>query len=559
MIERNKFDGVIDALRQINCHFPDLGLDESLRQICAIKQSFDIKVMVVGHFNAGKTALLNGLIERPGFLTEAQAPQTAIATELRYDESEQAFAYRVNGERETLTTATHLSPESYTHLEYRLPAPSLMKISDFTIVDTPGYDSNIEAHSKALANYIGSGSAFLVVVDQEKGGIDESTMGFLEEISHYSSQIAILINKCDKITQKVADEIASSVRTSLLSHGFNYPVFLTSKREPDISRKLVSIISDFQPQFAFDQAMKRAICTELVNLSAILSVMKQKIYLDTFDLDTEIRSYSRMKKRISEVFKKKEQETIRNLDTMTEKVMINIRSALISKADSVMEATMSGNQAATEAIIVETVRPIMVASVKDLSIQQIDDVVSELDFTGLVAEGQETLSTLVSNLAENLKSLIEQGLLKTQVPAEEGKTDRKKGIYRAVTGLTAIFTNFIAPWMEVIIILMPDIVSLLQGIFEESTSEKFKRRFINNVVPQLCNKMYPQVKQNIESATRQVLGEYQAMLNEKLTQLNDALSEAETKKTEKTEQFEIYKAHLNDDSVLIQNLLQQMR
>lgn len=287
--------------------------------------------------------------------------------------------------------------------------------------------------------------------------------------------------------------------------------------------------------------------------------MKQKIYLDTFDLDTEIRSYSRMKKRISEVFKKKEQETIRNLDTMTEKVMINIRSALISKADSVMEATMSGNQAATEAIIVETVRPIMVASVKDLSIQQIDDVVSELDFTGLVAEGQETLSTLVSNLAENLKSLIEQGLLKTQVPAEEGKTDRKKGIYRAVTGLTAIFTNFIAPWMEVIIILMPDIVSLLQGIFEESTSEKFKRRFINNVVPQLCNKMYPQVKQNIESATRQVLGEYQAMLNEKLTQLNDALSEAETKKTEKTEQFEIYKAHLNDDSVLIQNLLQQMR
>ena len=430
-----------------------------------------------------------------------------------------------------------------------------MKISDFTIVDTPGYDSNLEAHSKALANYIGSGAAFLVVVDQEKGGIDESTMGFLEEISHYSSQIAFLINKCDKITQKEAEEIASSVRTTLLSHGFNYPVFFTSKKEPDISGKLISIISDFQPQLAFDQAMKRAICTELVNLSSILSIMKQKIYLDTFDLDTEIRSYSRMRNRISEVFKKKEQETLRNLDTMAEKVMINIRSALISKADSVMEATMSGNQAAAEAIIVETVRPIMFSSVKDLSIQQIDSVVSELDFTGLVAEGQERLSNIVSSLAENLKSLINQGLLKTQVPAEAETSDRKKGIYRAVTGLTAIFTNFIAPWMEV----MPDIVSLIQSIFDESTSEKFKRRFINNVVPQLCNKMYPQVRQNIESAARQVLGEYQAMLNEKLTQLNDALVEAEAKKTEKTEQFEIYKSYLNDDSVLIQNLLQQMR
>lgn len=560
MVDRNKFDDVIDALRQIYSHYPELELDRGLQRISSIKQSFDIKVMVVGHFNAGKSALLNSLIGRPGFLKEAQVPQTAIATELRYDETEQAFAYRSDGERVPLTSQTPLSPDLFTHLEYRLPVQGLKQVSDYTMVDTPGFDSDLEAHAKALANYIGTGSAYLVVVDHEKGGIDRSTMAFLEEISHYSRQIAVLINKCEKITPEAAEETAASARAVLLSRGFNYPVFLISQRDPNVCEKLVSIISGFQAQLAFDQAMKRAIHGELVDLASILSITRQKLYLDTFDLDSEIRGYTRMEERILEVFQKKERDTIQNLDSMTERVVANIRSALIARADSVMEAAMSSNQTAAEAIIVETVRPIILASVKDLSIKQLDSVVSELDFTGLVdEEGQKALSDLVSNLAENLKILMDQGLLGIQSLDEKELENRKKGIYRAMTGAAAVFTNFIAPWMEVVIILLPDVVSFLQNLFGESRSEQFKRRFINNVVPQLCNKLYPQIRQNIETAAQQVLGEYQAMVNEKLIQLKDSLNEAETKKAEKTQQFEIYKAHLDEDLTLVRNLIQQMR
>ena len=67
-------------------------------------------------------------------------------------------------------------------------APALARIADYTIVDTPGFDSGIEAHAQALSNYIGVGSAYLVVVDQEKGGLDETTLQFIREISHYSNQ-----------------------------------------------------------------------------------------------------------------------------------------------------------------------------------------------------------------------------------------------------------------------------------------------------------------------------------------------------------------------------------
>lgn len=204
-------------------------------------------------------------------------PQTAVAAELRYDETERAAC----------------APSEYGRLEHRLPAPGLRQVSDYTIVDAPGFDPGIEAHTKALAGYIGVGSVYIVVADQEKGGIDETTLRFIEEISQYSGQIAVLINKCDKITKTVAQEIAASARASLLSRGFPYPVYTISKWDEDVCGKLVSVISAFDAQQAFDRAMERQIHTELVSLGSILRVTRQKLYLDTFNLDEEICAYTR--------------------------------------------------------------------------------------------------------------------------------------------------------------------------------------------------------------------------------------------------------------------------
>lgn len=558
MVDRNKYDSVINSLCLISGHYNECGFEKSIQQIRSVKESFDIKLMFVGHFNAGKSSLLNGLIERPGFLKEAQLPQTAVAAELRYDETERSFAYRRDGGREPLTERATCVPNEYSHLEYQLPASGLKQVSDYTVVDTPGFDSGIEAHTKALASYIGVGSAYIVVADQEKGGIDETTLRFIEEISQYSDQIAVLINKCDKITKTAAEEIATSARTSLLSRGFPYPVYTISKWDMDVCGKLVSVISTFNAQQAFNRAVERQIRTELVSFESILSVTRQKLYLDTFDLDEEIRTYTRVGEQASEIFEQKRREATRDLDNVAEQVITQIRSALTTRADSVTEALLSGNQSAAEAIIVETIRPIMLSSMKDINIRQIDSVTSALDFTGLTdGEEREALSNVARSLAGNLKDLIDQGIFETKLSKELEKKDRKKGIYRAVAGVAAIFTDIVAPWMEVVIILLPDILSLLQGIFGESSSDQLKHRFINNVVPQICNKLYPQIRQNIETSTQQVLREYQARLEEKLVQMKASIAAAEAQKKEKEDTFETYKRYLDEDIVLVRKLLQE--
>ena len=71
---------------------------------------------------------------------------------------------------------------------------------------------------------------------------------------------------------------------------------------------------------------------------------------------------------------------------------------------------------------------------------------------------------MTTNLASNLKSLIDSG---TFTPAPQSglgkhkKDDRNNTLYHAITGVVAAATDAIAPWLEVIIILLPDIIHLL--------------------------------------------------------------------------------------------------
>lgn len=559
MVNRNAYDETIEKLKEVYSHHEGFDFETSLRQITEIRDNFDIKLMLVGHFSAGKSSLLNMLIGRPDFLKEAQEPQTAIATELIYDETESAFAYDEVGNKEVMNTHKEYSPKNYNHLEYRIHSENLKKISDFTIVDTPGFDAGIEAHAKALASYIGMGSAYLVVIDQEKGGIDETTLEFIQEISNYSSQIAILINKCDKITATVAESIAESARFTLATHGYNYKVYTVSKRDADIAEKLVELITSFNAQAAYDKVMVRRLKSELISSEKILSVVQKKIFLDTFDLDADIALYSRLEEQLSSTFEAKKEEAKEELENTVQEVTNRIRSTLIARADSVVEALLSSNQVAAEAIIIETVRPIMLSTMKEISIRQIDNVTDSLDFTGLVndTEGMD-LSTIAVNIANNIKDLIEEGTFETKNTEKKNKDTKNKNIYRVITGIAAIATDVIAPWLEVVIILLPDIISLLQGMFGESNNQLAKRRYINNVVPQIMNKMYPQIKQNVETTTKIVLDEYEKLLTEKIENIKKNIIEAQNKKVQKVQEFEQYKSIIFEDIVTIKELIGEL-
>ena len=92
MLNRDKFDHEIAILENVASKHDNCDFNNIVEKIKNLREQFEIKVMMIGHFNAGKSALLNCLIKRDDFLTEAQTPQTAIATELKFSENENYFA-----------------------------------------------------------------------------------------------------------------------------------------------------------------------------------------------------------------------------------------------------------------------------------------------------------------------------------------------------------------------------------------------------------------------------------------------------------------------------------
>lgn len=546
MINRSAYNSVIAKMQEVCSHYENGDYGKKLREITDLRDNFDVKLMVIGHFSAGKSALLNALLGRPGFLPEAQEPQTALATELIYDEKEGAFAYGFNETKEVFTAGKEYKPSKYSHLEYRLNVPTLKEICDFTIVDTPGFDAGIEAHTKALANYIGFGSAYLVVIDQEKGGIDQTTLEFIQEISNYSDQIAVLINKCDKITAETAESIAESARALLTALGLPYKVYTTSKKDTDIARKLITIVGSFDAQAAFNGVIGKQIQAELVNIEKTLSVTEKEIFLDTFDLDSSIDRLTRMEEELAESFGKEKEKVAGELENTVQEVLGAIRNALTSKADAVAEALLSGNQTAAEAIITGTIRPVLLAKMKDISIRTIDNTTANLDFTG-VGDGGKDLADITKSVAENIRILIAEG----KIPQKKGRAE-----YRTITGLLAILTDIVAPWTEVLIFLAPDIADFLRSVFGK---RKAKHMFLNNVIPQIINKIEPQVRESVETTNKLILEKYQTMLNEKVETIKHSIKEAHVKKEQRKEEFEKYKETLANDLAVVQNLLVEMR
>lgn len=556
MVKRDVYDGFIERIYEISKNHSGMSFEREINELYNIRDNFDIKLMFVGHFSAGKSSLINMLIGKKEFLKEGQNAETAMATEITYNEQESAYAYDLDGNKEKLNYQKKYKPDEYKFLEYKINSKNLRTISDFTIVDTPGFDAGIEAHAKALANYIGKGSVYLVVIDQEKGGIDEINLDFIQEISNYSSQIAILINKCDKITDEIMESIAEDARYTLAIHGLPYEVHTISKWDNDIVDKLTNIISSFNAQIVFENVMKKYLKLELVRIEKVISTTKSTLFLDTYNLDREISKLSSMKDNVNETFTLKKEEISANLNNISDKVIAEIRSSLIDRSQSIVEALLSGNNVASEAIIVEAIRPILLASMKDISVKQIDDVTRALDFSGLFngTEGLD-LGDYIVSLADKLKDLVIQSDCINYDVEKHHKNTGINGMYRLVTGLVAMTTNIVAPWAEIIVFLLPDIINLLNRVLGESEVELAKRRFINNVIPQITNKLFPLIKQNVDMTINMVLKEYERMVSEQIESIKNNISDAEAMKVQKMEEFEKYKLTLTKDLEEVRDLL----
>jgi small GTP-binding protein len=131
-------------------------------------------LVVVGEFNAGKSALLNAVLGGP-VLEEGVTPTTAEITVLRYGETPQAL------------------PQPDGTLLRTAPAPLLRELS---IVDTPGTNAIIRRHEEITREFIPRSDLVIFATSVDRP-FTETERAFMEHVRAWGKKVLIVLNKID--------------------------------------------------------------------------------------------------------------------------------------------------------------------------------------------------------------------------------------------------------------------------------------------------------------------------------------------------------------------------
>ncbi len=151
---------------------PPAELDALKDAIVRLEELF--LIVVVGEFNAGKSALVNALLGAK-VLQEGAVPTTTRVTLVKHGD-----AIREN-----------VSPEDLAIVTYPLDL-----LREINIVDTPGTNAVIRKHEELTRDFIPRSDLVLFVTSADRP-FTESERQFLEHIREWGKKIVLVINKRD--------------------------------------------------------------------------------------------------------------------------------------------------------------------------------------------------------------------------------------------------------------------------------------------------------------------------------------------------------------------------
>ncbi len=228
--------GLLTRLLDTLSRYPAAEEDEAAVQRAADHLTSLFLLVIVGEFNAGKSAFVNALVGAE-VMPEGVTPTTSVINQLRY------------GPEPTVT----MQADGVILREY--PADFLGEI---TIVDTPGTNAIIREHEQLTQQFVPRSDLVLFVTSADRP-FTQSEREFMESIRDWGKKIVVVINKADLLR----DEAAVAEVTGFVSEnierllGFTPEVFPVSSlaaqqakalgnRNPDERQRLWEL-SRFEP------------------------------------------------------------------------------------------------------------------------------------------------------------------------------------------------------------------------------------------------------------------------------------------------------------------------
>ena len=212
---------------------------EQLNKLKPHVDNFKVRIPLIGAFSAGKSSLINALIEKKLLCVEID-PASNLATELSFAEEESIKGYKENQFVKYLT-AQELKQQEFSdlmpdgHIEVQLNQPFLASLPHLCLADLPGLDSKSDAHMQAIHHYLGRSLAYVITVSSEEGTLKDSIKKFLQELALHKAPVVVVITKSDKKTpdeiEAIKQQISEQVRSLLPENNYLDVVSVSAKKK----------------------------------------------------------------------------------------------------------------------------------------------------------------------------------------------------------------------------------------------------------------------------------------------------------------------------------------
>lgn len=468
----------------------------------------DVFVPVVGGFSTGKSTALNSLIERK-ILPENVSPETAIATELRYSESERIMALSAKGEwtEHGINDLADLSAhaDQYQVVRVYVKAQYLKDIEPLVLVDMPGFDSGLDQHNQAILRYITTGALYLYMVSAKAGTVSRQDVRRIEEILDLGRSVKIYLTMTDLASPEELETTHAYVS--------DHMSFVTGDSEIGLINK-----NDIS---ALKETLAKANVNQLFD-GLVLSSVKNLYFDASSHINTAINALSTSAAEVVERTKAAEQSLQKvererermlaevgqgQLSEKTEQIIRKLEQTLINSLDELVMMARTG-EAALSRGVGDLVRSTLTVEIQKVVHRITTDVAYQ--FSGDISVGGIAVSG-DSNWVNDMISVIENEAMNALVGLSDNKTSGEMkapahqggGIKDALTIAALSIPN---PVLKVVFAILPGIIGdLFDRLRENNELEQYRQVISSQVIPGVIAQVRPQVLSSLNSLESEII------------------------------------------------------
>lgn len=209
----------LDTLAHVAQHFSYENIRREIEELRNNNDDFQgVDIVVVGQFKAGKSSLINSLLQR-SFLPVGVLPVTAIITRIRYGSVEKAMVTTLSGKIFEIT----IKELPYYITEKENPknkkevwivdifTPAMSQFANIRFIDTPGLGSAFQHNTEVTQNWYSRIGSAIVVMNTTQA-CSENDCELISTTLEYSPLVYLLLSKADLTKKEDLSEVVGFVR-----------------------------------------------------------------------------------------------------------------------------------------------------------------------------------------------------------------------------------------------------------------------------------------------------------------------------------------------------------